>query len=876
LIGRTIGSYQVVAKLGEGGMGVVYRARDTKLNRDVAIKVLPPEFAADAERLARFTREAHTLAALNHQNIAQIYGLETTSEVGFLVMELVEGEDLSTQIARGPIAPADALNIARQLADALETAHEQGIVHRDLKPANIKVRPDSTVKVLDFGLAKVWSRDGASGELANSPTLTNRATEAGIILGTAAYMSPEQAKGRTVDKRADIWAFGVVLHEMLTGRRAFEGESIAETLGLIFSREIDLSTLPDATPAALRQLISRCLVRDPKRRLRDMGEARLQIEDAAAPSAAAGSKDPASVAPASAAPRPRPVWQLASVAALLAAAAGIAGWIAKPVPASSSVRLSIALLPGEQVTSIPAISADGQLIAYAAGRTPASSQLYLRALNDDAPRAVFGSAGAQYPFFSPDGRTIAFFAAGKLRRTSVAGGAATDIASVPTPWGGTWDADGQIVFVSGLGSGLWRVSPDGGKPEQLTKPDGAGAGYAHVFPQRLPGTRDLLFDFWGQSFHSAVWSAATRTWREVTPPARTLPGVAVYVPGGFLITSDRTGSIQAARWAPSVVTPVSPQTPVLQSVFYIPGPERAFFAASDSGTAVYVPGRPTERHLVWVDRRGEASVVPGDPDLIQQAALSHDGKRVVYGSLAGQWIVDLTTGARTRLVSDFRSWHGVWLPGDGRIAISSNKDGDWDLYTIAPTRGEATLLLKKPYAQHVQAATRDGLIVYLERQPATGSDLWTLAPDGTTNPLVVTPFNDTSASVSPDGKYVAYVSDGSGRDDVFALPISGKGERIAVSINGGTGPLWSRDGRELFYRAGDDLISVSVSTSGPLVLGERRRLLDLSPYDSGAFHEFDVSPDGKRFLLIRTEPAARPYRLNIITNWIEELRRKVQ
>ena len=865
-------------------MGVVYRAHDTRLNRDVAIKVLPPAFAADAERLARFTREAQTLAALNHQNIAQIYGLETTSgvvsttghpettpEVVSLVMELVEGEDLSAQIARGPIAPAEALNIARQLADALETAHEQGIVHRDLKPANIKVRQDGTVKVLDFGLAKVLagSEDPASNP-SNSPTLTARATQAGIILGTAAYMSPEQAKGRAVDKRADIWAFGVVLHEMLTGRRAFEGESIAETLGLIFSRELDLASLPEATPVALRQLISRCLVKDPKRRLRDMGEARLLIEDAIAGRATPGTGPVMAAPPA----RSRPMWQVAAALLFVAGAGAVAAWFAKPASAPPGVRLSIALLPGEQVTTVPAISADGQLIAYAAGRTAASAQLYLRSLNDDAPRPVSGSAGAVYPFFSADGRTIAFFAGGKLRRASVGGGAAADITNVPTPWGGTFDADGRIIFVSSLGSGLWRVSADGGKPEQLTKPDGAGAGYAHVFPQQLPRTGDVLFDFWGQQFYSGVWSPATGKWREATTAVRTLPGVARYVPAGFLLTTDRSASMLAARWTPAD-PPVTPQAPVLERIHYQPGPERAFFAVSDNGTMVYVPGAPTDRHLVWVDRRGDAAVIPGEADLIQQAALSHDGKRVVYGSLAGHWIVDLPTGARTRLIGDFRAWHGAWMPGDGRIAISSNKDGDWDLYTIAPAGGEPTMLLKKPYAQHVQAVTRDGLIVYLERQPATGSDLWTLAKDGTTSPLVVTPFNDTSASVSPDGRYVAYVSDPSGRDDVFAKPLTGKGEPIVVSINGGTGPIWSRDGRELFYRAGDDLMSIGVNTAGPLVLGERRRLLDLSPYDTGAFHDFDVSPDGQRFLLIRTDPASRPYRLNIITNWIEELRRKV-
>ena len=870
MIGRTLGSYQVVAKLGEGGMGVVYRARDTRLNRDVAIKVLPPSFAGDAERVARFTREAQTLAALNHQNIAQVYGLETTADVACLCMELVDGDDLSALVAGGPVAPADALNIARQLADALETAHEQGIVHRDLKPANIKVRPDGTVKVLDFGLAKVWTRDQESGGQANSPTLTARATEAGIILGTAAYMAPEQAKGRAVDKRADIWAFGVVLHEMLTGRRAFEGESVAETLGLIFSRELDLTTLPDATPIALKQLIARCLVKDPKRRLRDMGEARLQIEDAIA-GRAAPAPAPVTQAPA---PRSWPTWQIAAALVLVAGAAAAATWIAGPSPAPPSVRLSIALLPGEQVTTVPAISTDGRLIAYAAGRTAASSQLYVRALDEDAPRPIPNSTGALYPFFSQDGRTIAFFAGGKLRRASVTGAAVVDLAAAATAWGGTFDSDGRIVYTTGLGSGLWRMPADGGTAEQLTKPDGAAKGYAHVYPQRLPGTRDLLFSLWGQTFFGAELSASTGTWRQVTPAVRQLAGVAVWVPGGFLVGNDGSGTLVAARWTPGAPA-VAPLTPVIENVQWGLSTERSWVSVAENGTAVYVPGNPTARNLVLVDRRGNVTKVPGDPEAIGQATFSRDGRRIVYGSLKSQWIVDLDTGARTRLISDFRAYHGGWLPGDRRIVLSSNKEGDWELYTMSASGGEATPLLQRPFAQHVQAVLADGTILFLDRHPVTGPDLWTLSPDGTAAPFLATPANEESANVSPDGRYVAYMTDATGRNEVFVLPRSGKGEPVAVSINGGTGPLWSRDGKELFYRAGDDLVSVDVKTAGSLVLGERRKLLDLSTYDSGAWHEFDVSPDGQRFLLIRTDPAARPYRLNIITNWIEELRRKV-
>jgi eukaryotic-like serine/threonine-protein kinase len=869
--GTRLGSHEIVALLGAGGMGEVYRARDTKLGRDVALKILPDVFGRDAERLARFEREAKTLASLNHPNIAQVYDAGQTAAAAYLVMELVEGEDLSAHIARGPMAPAEVLAIAKQIALALDAAHEQTVIHRDLKPANIKVRADGTVKVLDFGLAKAL--DGGPDDRAlqaNSPTLTNRATEAGVILGTAAYMAPEQAKGRAVDKRADIWAFGCVLHEMLTGQRAFEGESVAETLGLIFARDPHslVASLPPTTPAALRSVIARCLVKDPRERLRDIGDARQLIDEAIA-----GRGETTAVG-ADAPRKPSAPWvgpaRLLAVPTLVAIAAA-AGWFARPTPFRSTLRLSMALPSGEQVTTVPAISADGRVVAYAAGRTPGSSQLYLRALDDFAARPVANSADALYPFFSADGRTIAFFSGGKLRRASVDGGAPIDIASAPAPYGGTFDADGRIVFVPGLNSGLWRVSADGGQPEQLSKPDGVAAGYAHVYPQRLPGTRELLFCFWGQTFYNAVFSLDTGKWREVTPPTKALTGCTITAPG-YLVANDGGGNVAVAAWTPSMTSPVNVTTPAIERVYWALTNELSWLNVSDNGTAVYVPGNPEKRNLVWIDRQGRATAFPGEPAPYYQATLSSDGRRVVAGGMASQWILDVATGARRRVVSDARTLLGGWLPGNERIVLSSNKDGDWDLYTIAANGGDLTPLFKKPLTQHVMAVGTDGTVIYLERQPVTGGDLWKLAPDGTSSPVVVTPFNETGASISADGRYVAYSSDEAGRSDVFAIPISGKGERTMISLNGGMGPTWSRDGRELFYRAGDDLMSVAVNTTGALKLGERRKLADLSGYDAGQFHEFDVSPDGQRFLLIRTDPSSRPVRLDIIVNWLDELK----
>jgi serine/threonine-protein kinase len=900
--GTRLGPYEITAPLGVGGMGEVYRATDTNLARQVAIKVLPEAVASDSERLARFDREAKTLAALNHPNIAAIYGVEHSSDAGAgfsrpvraLVMELVEGPTLADRIAPGPIPTSEALVIGKQIAEALEAAHEQGIVHRDLKPANIKVRADGMVKVLDFGLAKLVGPAEAGHyvqlegrrpdvrsvrlqpDLSLSPTITSPAmmTGVGVILGTAAYMSPEQARGKTADRRADIWSFGVVLYEMLTGRRPFEGEEISDVLASVLTREPDAAALPGTTPASVRHLLRRCLDKDPKRRLRDIGEARVLLDDAIA-----GHADPSSIATPAAPPAPpapsRALWLALAVVAIAAAASV---WIFKPEAAVPTTHLSIALPLGDQVTTVPAISRDGRVVAYAAGRTAATARLYVRSLDDTAPREVPGGAGATYPFFSPDGRSIGFFAARKLQRTQVAGGGATVIAPAPSGWGGTWGDNDRIVYNPNFSTGLWRVAADGGTPEQLTKPDGGDAGYAHVFPQHLPGTGDVLFNFWGKTFYPALLSAASSTWRPLTGDLGTFSnGGGTYSANGYLLIKDRSGGVRGVGWDPGATTLVNPETLVREDVNFVLGAERPWLNVSDNGTVVSVPGNPTRRRAVWLNRQGLIADLPGDPMAMSYTAVSYDGLRVSYGGGGGTWVADVATGARTRILTDVNVITGAWLPGDERMAISSNLSGDWELYTLGTGgSGVPALLLKRPFVQHPMDVAPDGTVVFMERHPDTGGDLLTVTPDGKAAPLIVTPFNESSARVSADGRYVAYASDESGRNEIYAMPMSGKGPRVTLSLDGGTGPVWSRDGRELFYRAGDDLMSVSISMAPTLVVGERRRLLDLSAFDPGYFHEFDVSADGQRFLLIRTEPASRPLRLDITLNWFAELAAKMR
>jgi len=865
--GDKLGPYEILTPIGAGGMGEVYRAKDTKLGREVAIKVLPAAFAQHPERLARFEREAKVLASLNHPNIAQIYGLfeSSNAESGAgraLVMELVQGETLGGTL-KGPVPVDTALKYAAQIASALDAAHEKGIIHRDLKPANIMLTPDGVIKVLDFGLAAVTQPSGESqGDPNQSPTLTMGATQAGTIMGTAAYMSPEQASGKPVDRRADIWSFGVVLWEMLTGKRLFEGETISHILAAVLTQNQDLQQVP----VKARRLLQSCLQKDAKLRLQSMGDWRLLVEEA-----------PRETAPAA---KSRLPWVVAAALALIAVALlAFALWNRPAEIQKTAARFTIPLPPGQEITTYPAITRDGRTIAYVAQQGTDDSQLYLRDLNSFEARAVPGSSGAKQPFFSPDGKWVGFFAQGQLQKAEVAGGAPIRVAETVYPKGGTWNEDNTIIYVSSLGSGLLRIPASGGTPESLTKPDGAAKGYAHVFPQALPGGRSVLFTIWGQGQGGVVLALDSRQgdWVRVLPATSLFASAIFSSTGGStgrLLLVDQHAGVRAGPFDAAHPTLTSADTSVLNDVNWdVENEPQAWLAVANNGTAVYAPGNPAKTSLVWVDREGKIEPVVKDEDVYREASLSPDGTKAIVRHTSDLWVHDLQRGTRSPLTTGSFSLLPLWSRDGMRVIFASNRGGDWDIYS-QPADGSqpAEVLLKRPYDQMPLSVSPDGTLLYYEIHPKTGRDLWTLSPDGKTTPLRVTPFNEGEGQFSPDAssgagggpRWVAYSSDESGRNEIYVQSYPGGTNRIAVSTGGGSTPRWSHDGKELFYVTGDAVVAVAMRPDGSF--GAPHKLFDRS-HHLIKYYSYDVSPDGKRFLMIQRDPGSVPRQLNVILNW---------
>jgi serine/threonine-protein kinase len=902
--GARIGPYEVRALLGAGGMGEVYRARDTRLKRDVALKILPASFAADPERLARFQREAEVLASLNHPNIGAIHGVEEGDGIRALVLEFVDGPTLADLIARraGPSGPAglpldEALPIARQIADALEAAHERGIIHRDLKPANIKLRPDGAVKVLDFGLAKLTqvvgrdfspagSEDPAYAMTA-SPTMTSPAmTRLGVILGTAAYMAPEQARGRAVDKRSDIWAFGCVLYEMLTGKQVFvAGETISDAIAAILKNEPDWHVLPAETPSNIRTLLFRCLQKDVKKRVRDAGDIVLELDEplpAPATSAAGPSRGASMFSRRS---------LLMGLSGLLLGAlvTGLAVRLLEPPRSAPVTRFTMRLPPGQRLAGLDvtamAFSPDGRRLAYVAS-AGGPQQLYLREMDSLEGMPIAGTEGATSPFFSPDGQWVGFFASNRLKKVSVSGGAPVILAPLSELGrGASWGVEGDIIFSSGLASGLSLVSSAGGTVQTLTTLDRQKGQRSYRFPHHLPGGRSVLFTVGtGGSWDDArievlrLDTGERRVLIEGGSDGRYVPsGHLVYLRAGTLMAVPfNLDQLEISGNAVEVVDGVLPST-------NLTGAAQAAFA--DDGSLFYVPGtrRVSERTLVLIDRIGTEQAFPLPPRPYQFPRLSSDGQRLALdideGNRQDVWLYDLRRGTLTRLTFD-GGMFPVWTPDGKKVTFESNKEGPTNLFwRSADGSGAEERLTTSDNPQHQGQWSPNGeTLAFTEAALATGWDIWTLSlKDGRkVQAFLQTPFNETNPAFSPDGRWVAYQSDESGRDEVYVQPFPGPGSKELVSTDGGTEPAWSRDGRELFYRSGDRMLAVPTTTQ-PAFRASKPEVLFERPYWTvypGRI--YDVTADGRRFLMIKeSEQAAAAVHINVVQNWLEELRRLV-
>jgi Tol biopolymer transport system component len=887
--GTRFGPYEITAQLGEGGMGEVYRASDTTLKRAVAIKVLPDALAADVERLGRFRREAEVLASLNHPHIAAIYGFEQTGPTPALVMELVDGPTLADRIAQGPIPIAETLVIAGQIANALEAAHEQGIVHRDLKPANVKVRLDGVVKVLDFGLAKALEppRATSQGGVTHSPTMTSPAlmTGAGVLLGTAAYMSPEQARGKAVDKRADVWAFGAVLYEMLTGQRPFAGDDVSDVLASVLAREPDWTLLPAALPPVLGMFIKRCLHKDQAQRVRDIGDMSLALEGAF--DAAAAPFAPPVAAAEAAWRRALPLAATAIVAFLIA---GLAAWRLWPAAESRSTTQFDYLLPeGQQLlaTQRPAIaiSPDGRHFVY-----QTRQGLHVRSMGELEARRITGTEETLLsPFLSPDGQWVAYVSsAGELKKIAIGGGTPVTLCSAEFPYGASWTRDNTILL--GQRRGIVRVSANGGTPELIVA---AGEGEELYGPQLLPGGRSVLFIV-AKGQGPNRWEQAQVAVQSLSSGQRTVVvqrgSDAHYLPTGHLVYAVADG-VFGTLFDAERLTVTGAAVPLVQGVQRAQGVVAvgSNYAVSDTGTLVYVAGRSSLYSLVWMNRDGTADRVTSIPaGSYQDLRLSPDGGRVLVTRDGDIWIYDLASGRNSRLTRDGTSLMGVWDPSGSQVAYSSAKGGNLEAWVASSDgSGQPRQLTKLGGQVHVDSWSPDGRRLALHHHrlnlPAPILMVAMDASDPKPEVFIGGEFNAEGANFSRDGHYVSYLSQETGQREIYVRPYPGPGGQVTVSVGGGQEPVWAKNG-DVFYRnlTGDRMFAVRVTTEPALKVGTSVQLFQgtfyIAPTGSPR-PQYDVTADGKRLLMLApgsgTDSSAARGRVVVVERWFEELQSKV-
>ena len=862
--GTRLGPYEITAQIGVGGMGEVYRATDTNLKRAVAIKVLPGAVASDAERLARFQREAEVLASLNHPNIASIYGLERADGTTALVMELVEGETIADHIARGPMSLSDALPIARQITEALEAAHEQGIIHRDLKPANIKVRGDGVVKVLDFGLAKLVESPSVGSDATVSPTITSPAlmTGVGVLLGTAAYMSPEQVKGQNADKRSDIWAFGCVVYEMLTGRRAFDGQHVADTLGAVMHKPIDWSSMPAKTPAHIGLTLERCLERDPKRRFRDIADVQLAL--------AGAFESPAPV---------RAISPVASrrfrvqVAAALIAAMGVSvvlTWLLTRPPSVEPQPLRFTIPQQPAVVSETAgrasipISPDGRFIAFIANRITGPQQVWVHDFEVNDSHPLPGTEGATDMFWSPDSRFIGFFAGGEIKKTVATGGSIQRVAPALNATGGAWSKDDFIIF-GRFNGGLMRVSANGGSPQPAVELDRSRGETGQIWPLLLPDRRRVVYlSLTGTGREIAIASLDSRESRSLARGESR----AFYVPRGYLVY--QTGAVFVARPFDANRGEFSGDpSPIGEDIRSFTNGNTAF-SVSDAGVLAFRSGSLDASEMIWHDRSGRQMSTLGEPGPYRQLSISPDDKRIAVHlpSLAGGaeiWLVDAQRGAPFRFITDRLASSPVWSPAGRELAYM--RFGSNEIFRKPIDGVGESRLVAVPGVTVIEDWSRDGYLAYLY-----DAGIWAVSLTGNGKPFQVVASGSgiDEPQFSPNARWLAFNSSDMGRSEVYVVPFPGPGAPVRVSLNGGVQPKWRADGNELFFLAPDGmLMAVNMTMANTsIVPGVPQSLFPtgLTPPLSHV-DQYAVTGDARRFLVLRPVKGSSLPPVTVVFNW---------
>ena len=865
-------------------MGEVYRAKDTRLGREVALKVLPELFANDAQRMLRFEREAQVLASLNHPNISHIHGLEEAAGIRALVMELVEGQTLGGRITRGPIGLEEAVPLAKQIAEGLEYAHERGFIHRDLKPANIKVTPEGQAKILDFGLAKALERDASEAEMGTSPTISRAATNVGMLLGTAGYMSPEQAKGKPVDRRADIWAFGCVLYEMLTGKRAFEGETTTDTLAAVVRAEPELEQLPEKTPVRIRELLRRCLTKDPKQRLQSIGEARIALENYAN----APVPERSGAAPTL---KSRGGWWFAAVGVagiLTALAMAAVHWGTASTPAAKRVvRSYIKPQAGTSflfagMTSGFALSPNGTKLAYIAQSPEGRAMLWVRGMDSLTAQALAGTQEANFPFWSPDGKMIGFFAESKLKKVDASGGPVIVVADAPMARGGTWSQDGVILFAPNVYGPILKVSASGGTTTPVTKVDPEHGDITNRWPVSLPDGKHFLY-LAGTPFapkeNPANWIRVGNVDGKESKELIHSHGSAAYAPGHVLFLRQNT--LMAQPFDEQKLEVTGDAVPVADPVQEEDSILRSMFSVSATGVLVYAEGTTgTGRELVWFDRTGKrVGDLPG-AEAYRTPRVSPDGNRVTYtrsGNGYDIWSYNVTRGVKTQLTFGYSvgqaNLDAVWSPDGRRIAYTSVRNGKYAFFAkAADGSGEEEMLLQVgDTVENLSDWSHDGKYLAIQRQQQA---IYILnAAEHTAEVFQKSPFPQAAPSFSPDGKWLAYCSTESGEQKVYVVPFPGPGGKTQVSPGGGYAPRWRKDGKELFYLSADNkIMSAEVKAEGGTF-----QVIAVKPlfetrvyrYNGG----YDVTGDGQKFIV--AYEAGQPNAvITLVENWDVELTKK--